>query len=151
MLERKSYNYGRLILPHDSMSKGSDYINFLTDKADMTIKMYFESRGWRNIDVIDRIKSKEFGFSESKEFANVCRFHETSCRQMIDDLGQVRRKQQGEVLMAEVERNESTDTYDAFEQAARWWHINKSQSRIGPVGWKNLMKWNGVQIRNNKF
>lgn len=147
MLERKGYSYGRLILPHDARSKGSDYINYLTDKSDMSIVDYFAARGWRNCDVIEKIKSKEFGFSESKEFVTVCRFHERACRQMIDDLTQVRRKEVGDLLMSEVERNECTDTYDAFEQAARWWHIRKNSPGIGK-GWLNIIKnWDGTKMK----
>lgn len=150
MLDRKGYDYGRLIFPHDAKSKGkgSEYINFLTDNADMSIKAYFEARGWRNIDIMEKIKSKEFGLSESKEFVTVCRFHERDCRQLVEELSQVRRKQKGEVMMSEVERNECTDTYDAFEQAARWWHIQKENPGVGGAGWNTLIKrWDGVRMR----
>lgn len=126
ILERRGYNYAKLIFPHDAEHADSKNAENYTGEKGKSIKQKFYESGWRNIEVVPRIHRKREGFDASISYLLRCRFSDAKIlEEGINGLASVRQRtnEHGEVVMGKdggLVKDSSADIYDAFETGARY-------------------------------
>ncbi len=111
-LKRKNYNYGRTLLPHDGASG-----NLVSGK---TPQQVLWGLGWRQIEIIPRVKIKRDAIDASRIILPRCEFDAVKCERGLKALTNYQRKfdSKNNVFAESPLHNWASNGADAFQQFA---------------------------------